>query len=65
MPGTNGAADDFETILDASMESGGFLYTDTNFTKNMEVIRGKVIWVVTKDVGNGVDRVIANSLGME
>ena len=65
VPGSNGAADDFSTILDASMESGGFLYTDTNFTKNMEVIRGKVIWVVTKDVGNGMDQVIANSLGME
>ena len=64
-PGTNGAADDYEKILDASMESGGFLYTDTDFSQNMEVIRSKVVWVVKKDVGNGMEQVIANSLGME
>ncbi len=64
-PGSGGAADGFSKILDAKMESGGFLYTDTNFTENMEVIRSKVVWVVKKDVGNGIEQVITNSLGME
>lgn len=64
-PGSGGAADGFSKILDAQMESGDFLYTDTDFSQNMEVIRSKVIWVVTKDVGGGYEQVIANSLGME
>lgn len=64
-PGSGGTADGFEKILNAEMESGDFIYTDTNFTENMEVVRSKVVWVVKKDVGNGMEQVIANSLGME
>lgn len=55
----------YTTSLDVNMPSGGYLYTDTIFSKNTEVIRSKVIWVVKKDDGNGNSIVIANSIGME
>jgi len=55
----------YTTALDVNMPSGNYLYTDTNFTKNTEVIRSKVIWVVKKDDGNGNSVVIADSLGLE
>lgn len=47
------------------MNSGEFLYTDTVFTNNLEVIRSKVVWAVKKDDGQGNSTVIADSLGKE
>ncbi|MCH5266528.1 MAG: Ig-like domain-containing protein [Lachnospiraceae bacterium] len=56
---------DYETSLDAQMSSGDYLYTDTDFSNNLEVVRSKIIWVIKKDDGAGNSVVIANSLGME
>ncbi|MCH5252503.1 MAG: Ig domain-containing protein [Lachnospiraceae bacterium] len=48
---------------DVVMESGGTLYTDTDFHNNLEVVRSKIVWVVKQDDGNGNSVVIADSLG--
>ena len=57
--------DGYQKSLDVRINSGGYLYTDTNFTNNLEVIRSKVVWVVKKDDDRGNSVPIANSLGME
>lgn len=53
----------FEKTADIQLNSGEFLYTDTNFENNLEVIRSKIIWVVKKDDNEGNSKIIADSLG--
>ncbi len=60
---TNGA--NYETAIDAQLNSGEYLYTDTNFANNLEVIRSKIIWVVKKDDDQGNSKIIADSLGKD
>lgn len=60
---TDGAG--YATALTAQMSSGEYLYTDTDFSNNLEVVRSKIVWVIKKDDNNGNSVVIANSLGME
>ena len=55
----------YQKSLEVKMNSGDYLYTDTNFINNLEVIRSKVVWVVKKDDDRGNSVPIANSLGME
>lgn len=58
---TDGA--NYGTIIDAQLKSGEYLYTDTNFENNLEVVRSKIIWVVKKDDDKGNSQIIADSLG--
>ena len=60
---TNGA--NYGTAIDAQLNSGEYLYTDTNFANNLEVIRSKIIWVVKKDDDQGNSKIIADSLGKD
>lgn len=53
----------YDTTLDVSLDSGGYLYTDSIFTNNLEVVRSKIVWVIKKDDANGNSTVIADSLG--
>lgn len=62
---TTGAEGTFVKSLDVTLDSGGYLYTDTSFVNNLEVIRSKVVWVVKKDTGAGFSTVLADSLGKE
>lgn len=55
----------YETTISAQLNSGEYLYTDTVFTNNLEVIRSKVVWVIKKDDDAGYSTVIADSLGKE
>lgn len=55
----------YGTAIDAQLNSGEYLYTDTVFTNNLEVIRSKIVWVVKKDDDAGNSTVIADSLGRE
>lgn len=55
----------YGTAVDAQLNSGEYLFTDTVFTNNLEVIRSKIIWVVKKDDGAGNSTIIADSLGKE
>lgn len=60
---TNGA--NYGTAIDAQLNSGECLYTDTNFANNLEVIRSKIVWVVKKDDDQGNSKIIADSLGKD
>lgn len=60
---TNGA--NYGTAIDAQLNSGEYLYTDTNFANNLEVIRSKIVWVVKKDDDQGNSKIIADSLGKD
>lgn len=54
-----------ERRIDAQLNSGEYLYTDTNFANNLEVIRSKIVWVVKKDDDQGNSKIIADSLGKD
>lgn len=49
---------------DIKINSGEYLYTDTDFSNNLEVVKSKIVWVVKQDDGHGNSAVIANSLGL-
>lgn len=51
--------------LSAQLNSGEYLYTDTNFLNNLEVIQSKITWVIKKDDSSGRSVTIADSLGKE
>ncbi len=55
----------FSKSADMKLNSGEYIYTDTVFTNNLEVVRSKITWVIKQDDGSGNSTVIANSLGME
>lgn len=55
----------YQTSMNVQAASGDYLYTDTLFDNNLEVIRSKIVWVIKKDDNNGNSVVIANSLGLE
>ena len=61
VPRVRQASGSYQTTLNAVMPSGECLYTDTDFSNNMEVIRGKIYWVVKKDDGRGNSVIIADS----
>ncbi len=52
----------YSTTVNAQLNSGECLYTDTVFTNNLEVVRSKVVWVVKKDDDSGNSAIIADSI---
>lgn len=55
----------YDKSLDVKLDTGDYLYTDTDFSNNLEVVRSKIIWVIKKDDAQGNSTVIADSLGKE
>lgn len=55
----------YQKSLSAQITSGEYLYTDTDFSNNLEVIQSKITWVIKKDDSSGRSVTIADSLGKQ
>lgn len=55
----------YEKSLSTQLNSGEYLYTDTDFLNNLEVVQSKITWVIKKDDSSGRSVTIADSLGKE
>lgn len=55
----------YEKSLSVQLNSGEYLYTDTDFSNNLEVVQSKITWVIKKDDSSGRSVTIADSLGKE
>lgn len=62
-PSVNFEDSDYKKNTEFGLDTGGLIYTDTNFTNNYEAMQRKMAWVIKKDDGNGGEYVIADSLG--
>lgn len=55
----------YQKSLSAQIYSGEYLYTDTDFSNNLEVVQSKITWVIKKDDSSGRSVTIADSLGKQ
>lgn len=62
-PSVSDTNSNFKKIVSFGLESGGIIYTDTNFSNSNEPIKSKIAWVVKKDTDNGGEEIIADSVG--
>lgn len=63
-PSVNNEDGNYKKNTEFGLDTGGLIYTDTNFTNNYEAMQRKMAWVIKKDDGNGGEYAIADSLGM-
>lgn len=61
-PGISDTNSNFGKLKTIKMDTGGTIFTDANFTNNIEGIQRKIDWVIKRDNG-GSEEVIADSLG--
>ncbi len=62
-PSINNEDRDYKQNTQFGLDTGGTIYTDTNFKNGYESMVRKMAWVIKKDDGNGGEVVIADSLG--
>ncbi len=62
-PSVNQVNENFQTNVSFGMNTGETIYTDADFSNNVESMQRKMTWVIKKDDGNGGEYVIADSLG--
>ncbi len=62
-PNVSDVDSNYQKNIAFGMDTGGVIYTDTNFENSFESIQRKMAWVIKKDDGNGGEYVVADSLG--
>ncbi|MEE3466997.1 MAG: Ig-like domain-containing protein, partial [Eubacterium sp.] len=60
---TNGSG--YSTGPTIPVDDGGYIYTDTVFTNNIDPIRNKIYWEIKVESTGGNQVIIANSAGMD
>ena len=65
IPRASGTDSNFSTAPTVQLDSGEYIYTDTLFTNNVEVVRSKIYWSIRQEDGSGNRVEIANSKNLE
>lgn len=63
-PSINNEDSNYQQNAQFGLDTGGTIYTDTNFDNGYEAMQRKMAWVIKKDDGNGGEYTVADSLGM-
>ena len=62
-PSINDVDSNYQKKTEFGLDTGGLIYTDTNFVNGYEAMQRKMAWVIKKDDGNGGEYIVADSLG--
>ena len=62
-PSINDVDSNYQKKTEFGLDTGGLIYTDTNFMNGYEAMQRKMAWVIKKDDGNGGEYIVADSLG--